>query len=54
MAGSEPVSTVERPGPEAISFVSKTFIQADAPRVKVFFVIRGVNPNFGGNNNEST
>lgn len=39
MAGPEPVNTVARPGPGAMAIVSKTFIQAKSPRVKVFFII---------------
>jgi len=41
MAGPEPVNTVDRPGPGAMNIVSKTFIQADTPGVKVFFITRG-------------
>jgi hypothetical protein len=45
MAGPEPVSTVKtRAGDE--QFVSKTFIQATMPGVKVFFVTPGDNPVF--------
>jgi len=41
MAGPEPVKTVERPGPGAMRIVSKTFIQAHEPGVKVFFITPG-------------
>jgi hypothetical protein len=39
MAGPEPVNTVIWPGPGAMDIVRKTFIQADMPRVKVFFLL---------------
>jgi hypothetical protein len=43
MAGPEPVNTVARPGPGAMNIVSKTFIQATMPGVKVFFITPGDN-----------